>query len=421
MKIIEIEILNNKAIKVFKTKLDGNNLEIAGDTGTGKTTAISAFWEILEKQSECLKKNEKSGKIKIKIGADGNGKWYIAERKITPSTSTINIINEKGDKISINDFKNMISNLSINPQKIFELKPKEQIKALLSAANIINFDPEKADGEIKSLEENRIKLFREVESLKPGAEPEKVDYISLSELIYEKELADKNNKKAEDIKEKFEKLKGEYDKKIVEKNELEKKIAEMKIITERLRDDIESGIEYINALEIIPVDPIKDKIKNSEIINKKASIYEGWKKQQEKFEKAVSVHKEIDEKVKEKVAKRKEILEGATYPIDGIKIKDGLIYFNDFLIDNLGESEKMLVAAGIAIEGIKKHPFKIVRIDGIESMSKKDFGELKKLFNGHDIQVLSTRVSRGEIEPNEIVIIDGEYCGHDSGFGEIVS
>ena len=41
LKIIEIVIENYKKIKAFYKRLDGQNMEVAGAPGQGKTTAIS--------------------------------------------------------------------------------------------------------------------------------------------------------------------------------------------------------------------------------------------------------------------------------------------------------------------------------------------------------------------------------------------
>ena len=41
-------------------------------------------------------------------------------------------------------------------------------------------------------------------------------------------------------------------------------------------------------------------------------------------------------------------------------------------------------------------------------MSKNDFGQLQALFGENEIQVVSTRVARGDIEDGELVITEKE-------------
>jgi len=54
MKIIGIEIQNDRAIKTFKVALGGKNLTVAGDTGTGKTTSISGLWELIKQAADAI-------------------------------------------------------------------------------------------------------------------------------------------------------------------------------------------------------------------------------------------------------------------------------------------------------------------------------------------------------------------------------
>ena len=52
LRIIEIEIVNDKKIECFYMTPNGGNVRIAGPTAQGKTTAASALFEALEKNSE---------------------------------------------------------------------------------------------------------------------------------------------------------------------------------------------------------------------------------------------------------------------------------------------------------------------------------------------------------------------------------
>jgi hypothetical protein len=154
---------------------------------------------------------------------------------------------------------------------------------------------------------------------------------------------------------------------------------------------------------------IDEQISSAEETNRKAAVYAAYQDGVKKYEELIDAHKEADRKVKELFAKRKAALDSAKWPIEGLTISDGDVYYNGILFDNLGESEQMLVTAAIALGDIEKHDIKIVRMDGVESMSKKDYETLRTLFNERGVQVLSTRVSRGGIEQNEIEIVDGIY------------
>ena len=68
MKIISIAINNTRKIKAFFLRLDGNNMHIAGPTGTGKTTATNVLFEAFSKKADSLTHGEKKGSLVIRLG-----------------------------------------------------------------------------------------------------------------------------------------------------------------------------------------------------------------------------------------------------------------------------------------------------------------------------------------------------------------
>jgi len=424
MQITSIQIVNTGVIECFDVNLNGNNLEMSGGTGTGKTTAITALHDILSKRSDMLRHGEKKGTIAVTL-SDGS-KTIYAERKTTPSGSnvTLTAINEKGKKstITVSDFKKMISDLSVNPHQIMSLKPKAQSETLLKSAKL-DIDLTETENKIESLSEERLDLHRKAELLKVGEEPEKAEAVDISELISSRDkmqVTNADNQKTRDF------LAGLVDKKTDEeenineivddieaiKKELIEKECELngaKATYETLISRIKSGNEAVAKLVDHDTDEVTGQINNSQQINETASTHKNWLDQSERHEQAVEAHRKADVDVREMVEIKSKALESAAWPIPGLTIEDGNVIYNDCLLSNLGESEQMLVCAALAIEDIKAHPLKVVRMDGVESMSKDDFLKLQTLFNGEGIQVLSTRVSRGDIEPQEIVIVDGKY------------
>lgn len=407
MNILDIEIVNNRLIRCFMKQLNGDNLEISGDTGTGKTTAISALWDIMEKRADGLSHGQKKGSIRIKVGDDS--KFIVATREVTPKTSSITIMDSDGKSVSISDFKQMISDLSVNPHQICSMKPKQRTETLLKSADLGGFDLLKADAELVKLEADRLTAFRASEALKTGPAPEKADSVSLADLMNQKNAADKVNQENQKVRIQFKIYQEEFESLKNQEKELLESLARVrdKIQTNQMR--IKSVQEEVSKLKDIDTAPIVSAISMAEQTNRKASQYEAWEANNAKYQASVSKHSKLDGQVKDLVAKRKSAMDNAKWPLEGLEIKDGDIYYNGCLFDNLGESETMLVCAALAISDIKSHPIRVVRMDGVESMSKKDYDMLKALFNGHGIQVLATRVSRGDVLENEIVIVDGQY------------
>lgn len=431
MRITQINIKNSGAIACFNMELNGENLEISGDTGTGKTTAISALFDIIKKRSDILRHGEKKSKISVTL-SDGTRTIY-AERRTTKSSSPVVLTAIDGDgkksDISIADFKNMISELSVNPHKIMDLTPKSQTETLLKSAKI-SIDLDSIDQRIATAEDARLAAHRKSELLNPGEKPEEIEEVNVLDLLAtrdELQLTNADNDKKRDLLNSIEndlqnKSNDIPDQEIVISNlNIEFDAVKEKIIAANkgllklqdeqteLKDRIKNGRVIVEAIKDEDVSEITLKIDNAQETNKKATAYTVWIKKNKEHIESVSDHKSICDNVKELQETRKSALDSAEWPIPGLSVSDGQVIYNDCLLSNLGESEQMLVCAALAIEDIKASPIKVVRIDGVESMSKRDFIELQTLFSDEGIQVLSTRVSRGDVEPQEIVITNGKY------------
>lgn len=447
MKIISINIENQKKIRVFIAKLDGKNLIVSGETGTGKTTAISPLWNILEKGADQVTHGEKKGCISVTL-SDGS-KTLICSRSYTKSASTINIVDSNGEKLTTKDVDAMLSDLAVNPHKIAEMKPKERVNTLLKSAGIQK-ELDSLDGMMAQAEEDRLFHHRAKDSKNPGDEPEKAEKVNASDIIAKIEEATAFNKEIENANEKYQqhkRTKEACEEGIPENNQniqnandeikelkekLKKAIEELnracKENTEKLaidisgyekaiitnKESIESdqkimdGIkEKYDGVELKDVDGLKEELAGVEKANEGANAFKEWERRNTEYLEACDKHKEADESVKELQGKKKDLLDDVKFPLEGLTIEEGKLYYNECLFENLGTSEQMLVCSALAKEQVGE--IRVIRMDGIESMSKGDFEKLKKLFNDADIQILASRVSRGDKEPDEVTIEEGMY------------
>jgi hypothetical protein len=406
-KIISLDISNIRKIKAFNMVLNGDNLHVAGNVSEGKTTAISALWEILTKSQDSVSHGERKGVIKIKLA--GGGKTLFAERVNTAKTSTLRIFNENGDKLSAKEFNQMISGLAVNPHKIKEMSPQEQVHTLLRSAKV-SVDMQKLDEDINQKELERLDAHRDVERSRPtGDKPPKVERINVSELIDELEKFETVNRDNQKHRDSLSSLTSEGTKIESDIAELEVRLKELSEKKKEISGRIKKGEDFVSKLKDEDTQGIKAKIADAESINNQAIAYESWVKANKTHEQNEKEHQKLDDDVKKLKAQKKEALEDAEWPIEGLSIMDGQIYYDQSLLENLGESEQMLVCAALAMNDILAHDIRVVRMDGVESMSEEHLEKLVSMFNGHGIQVLSTRVSRGDISEKEIEIIDGQY------------
>jgi hypothetical protein len=407
MKIIQIEIINNRKVKCFKVRLDGKNMTVAGDTGTGKTTAVSAFWDILEKCQDSITHGQSKGLIRVKL-SDGS-KVINAVRRNTKNMSTVRITDSEGDTIKMSDFKKLISDLAVNPHKIIDMKPAEQLRTLAAAADLGDVDLAGMDAEEKTLEEERLALYRLMSSLSPGDEPEDVKAVDVSALAQELNRANESNAYRANLQNEVESINSTRAEESKSIEALEAQIERIKARNEgRVKKVVELTTE-LDKTEEVPTAELIARIETAQETNAKANDHAGWLEKKKLHDAKVEAHAAVDGKIKEIREAKQAALDGAKWPLDGLAIEDGNILYKNCLLSNLGTSEQLLVCSALAINEIISRPVKVVRLDGVESMSREDFAALTKLFNGKGVQVLSTRVTWGGTEPEEIVIVDGEY------------
>jgi ABC-type cobalamin/Fe3+-siderophores transport system ATPase subunit len=178
--ILLLEIINNRAIKAFKARLNGHHLEVAGKTGTGKTTAVSALWEIMDPGNDRIMHGETKSSLKV-ILSDGESQIH-ASRDYTPSGSIIKVTKVSKDMemipISAKDFKGMISSLSSNPHEIKVMKDKDRVKLLLESAGIPMESYEAFDAAISAAALALGEAQSQKKSSAPGDEPPIVEPVS---------------------------------------------------------------------------------------------------------------------------------------------------------------------------------------------------------------------------------------------------
>jgi DNA repair exonuclease SbcCD ATPase subunit len=391
MKIFSVNVQNYKSLKSFNLELDGKSLVVAGPTGSGKTTAISTLWDIIEKVGEPVTHGKRKGFISLTLQA--GGKKIFARREFTEKTNTISILTSEGQKISAAEFKSWIHAQSVDPHKILDLGPQEQVKVLLSTAILpegINLD--ELDRRKVELDKSwkgvsfRKKSFGIPEPVEP-AEP-----VLIEELQGELENinADINTK-------------NELAKDIAELNKTDANIAiriahlkaELLTFEKQLVVNGCAVRDLQSKYDAFPTrsqDDIKAKVATAMETNQKAKEYQDYINATKKiagFDEELDL---INVELNTINEVKRDALERAVWPMPGVSIRDDSIYLNGTLLENCGTSERMLVAAVLVGHAVAKSPVKIVRMDGIESMSQKDFSVMLGVFDKLGVQVLASKV-----------------------------
>lgn len=400
MKVDTIELTNYKKIRSLILNIDGDNLAVTGTTGQGKTTVISALWELIEMVGEPITNGEAKGKIKITL-SDGQKKVY-AERKFTQKTKTINIIDSEGKKVSVAEFKNWFSSLADNPQDLLNLSDAKLMEKLAASVQFpAGFDLKQVEYGLACKIADREELATTISALEKnlGVKPEKVVAVDTVALMQELQTV-------QDLDKKYTETEENVDKAIARIGAIDAEILTLQAEKKKLVD-WKPGTQQWLKETIVDVAAVQNKINNIAADNVKAATYTTWINKEADLNAKKTNRATVIEHIKTIKKQLKDGLEDAKWPLQGLSIVEGVVHYKNVPFSQAGDSEKMLICGILAAEQIKDSTLKVVRMDGIESMSIPDFEFLKNFFNAKGIQVLSTRVARGSAEPGELIIQDG--------------
>ena len=412
MKILSLEATNYKALKAFHLILDGRNLKVAGTTGQGKTTGISLLWEIMETVGDPIHAagKEPGAKAMLRVVFGESGRRYIAERKYTAGGTEIKIRSEDGKStVSAKEFRSWVSSLAVNPHRIMDQGPQERTATLLRAAKVPDgVDLDAIDTARAAAHERREDARKDKARLSASVgirprEVQRVDVRASQERLLELRT---DKAQGEASLQAAERELTTLDRDLVEARARVEALEARRVEAVARRDET---TEWLRE-NILPDElaRLEDEVQRAEEINREADAWTEWQRKDQELQAAESRFTTAEQEVRACEAQKREALEAIVWPLPGLEVRDGEIFYKGVPLVQAGESEKLLVCGSLAAHEIAQAPLRVVRLDGIESMSSADFAQLEALFEEHDIQVLASRVTRGDLEEGELLIHEGK-------------
>lgn len=280
MKLKNLKMKNFAKFTNFEVEFDGKITNLVGINGSGKTTiGLTAIWA-------CLKGISKKSRDGQLIGE----RWrFIGKDKATANIELTLIDEEKNAEIKV------INNISADSNKITFHAPKNYKMdrdwlsnlfsvAFLSAKNftqhsskeqaiLLGIDTASFDDELKQVKEEYTYINRQIKSFGEIDHVEKVEKVSISELLELKNKSDAFNLEQENIAEKID----EYECCVRNRqsdiedllNEIENNKAEIKSFQDKLKN-IGISLPKVDTTAIIY------KINNAEETNQKAAEHDKY-------------------------------------------------------------------------------------------------------------------------------------------------
>jgi len=436
MKIVYISIHNFLKLKDIEMNPSKTNV-ITGKNKQGKTSILKAIKAAFD------------GKVDESVIRDGESKAEIVvelddlnvKRTITEKGSYLDVSNKEGFKVPAPQkyLDGILGTFSFNPVQFFELKQVERKKYLLNAIKLTLSQEElakytgeklagidytkhalevvedarkyyydKRTGANAEVTKKRKALDELSSSLPEGFDPKSVSEEHIKDLqkaIHDDELV--LQKQADH--EKFLAEMQRQEKGIVEDiAKIEADLVAKKTKLTDLQKEIAAAAEFHYDLsDPLTIETAKETLKKLE--GQRELVFTHKRVEEIRGELSVAVE-EADklDSIVNKLAKEvpQELIAKAELPVEGLTVTENDVLINGISLDNLSASEQLRFALNIVRK--LNETFKVINIDGIETLDKDNFEAFLKEVEGDDYQYFLTRVDGDSVSKNGYDVIEIE-------------
>lgn len=421
MKIAKLTIHNFLKLKDVEMNPSKTNV-IVGKNKQGKTSILKAIRAAFtgDADSDSIRIGENKAEIIIEVD-DLNIK-----RTITEKGNYLDISNKEGMKMPAPQkfLDGILGTFSFNPIEFFDKKASDRKKYLLNAMKLTitqdelaTYTGEKLTGldyegthALEIVEQARKhyydqrtvangeatkkeKALQELnEQIPTDFDPKSVSEEEINKLRDAIALDEQNAIKAQANRDAIATLQTREEKLKAELAEVQKEIAERANMKFDYSDPmaLEAAKETLKALE-----------------SKRELVYTIKRRDEvrSELESAMTNAQRLDDVVK-KLTKQvpEDLIKKAELPVEGLTIVGDDILINGVNIDNLSSSEQLKF--GLQVVRALNGDFKVICVDGIETLDKESFEFFLKEIESDDFQYFVTRVE-GDT-PHSIVVEDGE-------------
>ena len=426
MKITRVTIHNFLKLKDVDFNPSETNV-IVGKNKQGKTSILKAIRAAFtgDVDASSIRIGETKAEITLELDE------LNIRRTVTEKSNYLDISNKEGMKMPAPQkfLDGVIGTFSFNPIEFFEKKLKERKEYLLNAIKITTTPEELSQfigepimtGEHISFEKHALDVIADIHKWyyeqRTTANAEKVKK--------QKTLEDLNGQIPEGFdvstvsEERIKSLRAVIERDKDSKRDREfinEKIAISQKNKARLEKELQDEIEMLAALDkdlaALPADGIPESVekivKELEALENQREFVYTVKRRDEvrgELDTAVIEADRLDRIVKALSKTVPEaLIQKAELPIAGLKIVGDDILINDVSLDNLSSSEQLKF--GLDIVRALNTKFKVICVDGIESLDKESFEQFLLEAEKDDYQYFVTRVE-GDTA-HSIVVEDGE-------------
>jgi hypothetical protein len=383
-KIQEITIQNFKGIDWKFEKLNGHHIILAGKNGVGKTSFIDAAVGNIKGIETPLKEGASKGLVRVEV--DG----YTIEHTFSKKNQKpkLSIYDKRGvlQGAPVNLFKELFGVQDFDIDSFLKLSPSKKVDFI---KDIVGIDFTEMDKQYKELYQERTFLNRKVKehdakilNLPVVKDTEERDVQALSDVL----------SKIKVDNEKYDSFTIRLAQKQNERDELESKLF-------TLKNEIEKGQMWMNQKCRISITPHEQALSEAIEHNKSIALYTQYKKDREEGAENVNKVLEVESKMEEIQAIKKDELSAVDMPVKGLTFEEEGLYLDGLPFESNQINTARRIIAGLEIQYSLLGEVKISRIEG-SLLDKNSLHEVIAWANSKDLQLFIEKVDMegGELE-----------------------
>lgn len=414
IKINKLEIENVKRVKAVTLEPSPSGLTIiGGNNRQGKSSVLDSIAWALGGNKFRPSEPQREGSVippSLKVTLN-NG--LIIERK--GKNSELKVTDPSGKKAGQQLLDTFVEELALNLPRFMDSSSKEKANILLQ---IIGVGPQLYELEQKETEiYNRRTAIGQIADQKKKFADEQKSYddvpkelVSASELIQQQQtvlLKNAENQKQRNqvvqLANREESLRKEISSVRLEIERLTAKLNTLNTDWNNTLVSLETAKKSTEVLQDESTAELEKNLLEIEILNAKIRANLDKEKAEEEAKQYSHQYTELTSKIDAVRQQKIDLLKGAKLPLEGLSVIDGELVYQGFKWDNLANSDQLKVATAIVRHLRPDCGF--VLMDKLEAMDMDTLQGFGKWLQEEGLQVIATRVSKGE--ECSIIIEDG--------------
>ncbi len=425
MKIIQLQAENIKRLTTVEITPDGNLVQICGRNGSGKTSVLDSIMWALEGakavQSKPIRRGQTHAKIRLQLGGPEGD--LIVTRKFAEGKATELLVeNAEGARYPSGQamLDKLLGTISFDPLAFSRMKPREQFDTLRDLVKCpVDFDKLDAlnRGDFArraDINKEAKQLRAQVEGYKPFAEDLPELMLDTTAIVDEIGKVGEHNAAIDRKREARERMKEKIEGLLDDARLKSQQAAKLRADAEELEQASTKMIAEANKIDdqLVGFEPLPAPANPAEVKARLAAAEETNREIRRRGEKATvlarAVEKEkladeLTEKMNAREKEKKDAIEAAKMPVDGIGFGEGQVLLAGVPFEQASSAEQLRASTAIAMAMSPK--LRVIRITDGSLLDEASMKLLEQMAELNDFQIWIERVdTSGKVG---IVMVDG--------------